>query len=153
MLTNDFIIDPQGPVVAHEDSQAICQRTFVWMWHLEDNEHWNFFRSYILFSSQLQVSHIGVKYSISYTKTTKMHLESSESNNPNPNRTDNIEWIGKIDHEKSDLAIIDPWTQVLVSTIDPHMLEYWLSHMYAMQSVDAGFILSSIEIIWYLGQN
>jgi hypothetical protein len=23
------LIDPQGPVVAHEDSQAICQGTFV----------------------------------------------------------------------------------------------------------------------------
>jgi hypothetical protein len=30
---------------------------------------------------------------------------------------------------------------------------HMLKHMYVVQSADAGLILSSIEIIWYLGKN
>jgi hypothetical protein len=57
-----------------------------------------------------------------------------------------------VEYNITSFCPVDPHAHPVFArslSIDPHDIY----HMYGVYSSDAGLILSSIEIIWYLGQN
>jgi hypothetical protein len=53
------------------------------------------------------------------------------------------------------IETLDRWEILKVSIDEKSIMqaEYLRYHMYVVQSADAGLIISSIQNIWYLGQN